>query len=139
MPVAYSVDHRRQRIHATGTGPVGVEDLANYIASRVRDGVYDYDQLIDLSTAQVDFASGEVMQVVRGARVHLSLKPIPFTAVVASAGSATYGVLRQLATLFSFEGASVQIVGSVDEGHHWLDQMQTERSSNPTADEGSGT
>jgi hypothetical protein len=106
-----------------------------YVAARVKDGVYDYDQLIDLSAAQLDVASPEVVQVIKQARTHLNKKPIPFTAIVASPGNATYGLTRQLATLFDFEGAAVQVVTTPDEGHVWLDQMSAERASERSAEE----
>ena len=102
-------------------------DLTAYISSRVRDGVYDYDQIIDLTRAELDVAPHEVIHVVKLARVHLSSKPIPFTAVVALPGSATFGLTRQLGTLFDFEGATVQIVESVEAANAWIDQMRVER------------
>jgi len=126
VPFSYTVDHRRQRIHAVGAGRVGVTDLTAYIASRVKDGVYDYDQIIDLSSAQLDVAPHEVIHIVKQARVHLSSKPIPFTAVVAHPGSVTFGLTRQLGTLFDFEGATVHIVESVEAANAWIDQMSVE-------------
>jgi hypothetical protein len=133
LPIGYTVDHRRKRIHAAASGSVTIADLGAYIASRVRDGVYDYDQLVDLSGAQLDIATQDVLQLVRQSRGNLSEKPIPFTAIVAEQGSWTYGVVRQLSTLFGFDGASVHVVDTVDEGREWLDQMQADaaRGSEP--------
>ena len=125
MPVSYSVDHRRQRIHAVASGAVSVADLSAYIAARVKDGVYDYDQLLDLSGATLDVASQEVLNMVRQARHHLAKKPIPFTAIVAQQGTATYGLARQLSTLFDFDGASVHIADSVATATAWLDEMRS--------------
>ena len=125
MPISYSVDHRRQRIHAAASGALHVADLAAYIAARVKDGVYDYDQLIDLSAATLEVTSSEVLNTFRQAREHLHKKPIPFTAIVAHQGTATYGLARQLATLFDFEGASVYITETAESGSKWLDQMRT--------------
>jgi len=125
--VSYTVDHQRERVHAIGTGTVTVADLATYITARVKDGVYDYDQLIELSEAELDVPPYDVIQVVKQARVHLSQKPIPFTAIVARTGTATFGLTRQLATLFDFEGASVQVFDSVEAAHTWLDQVLSER------------
>ena len=101
-------------------------DLAAYIAARVKDGVYDYDQLLDLSQASMDVVSGEVLKMVREARRHLADKPIPFTALVARPGTATYGLARQLATLFDFDGASVHVADSVEAASRWLDQVRSE-------------
>lgn len=125
MPVSYSVDHRRQRIHAVASGAVNVADFAAYIAARVKDGVYDYDQLLDFSGATLDVASQDVLNMVRQARHHLAKKPIPFTAIVAKQGTATYGLARQLCTLFDFEGASVHIADSVEAATVWLDEMRS--------------
>jgi len=135
VPFQYSVDHRRQRIRAVGSGAVSVTDLVSYVAARVKDGIYDYDQLLDLSDAQLDVASYEVIQVVKQARVHLSRKPIPFTAIVARIGTATFGLTRQLATLFDFEGASVHVFDSVDAANAWLDKMSAERREGRAASE----
>ena len=104
---------------------MNLADLSAYIASRVKDGVYDYDQLLDVSGAVLDVASNEVLNTVRRARVHLEKKPIPLTAIVATPGTATYGLARQLATLFDFDGASVHIASSIDEAKAWLDEMRS--------------
>lgn len=125
MPVSYSVDHRQQRIYAVVSGPVNLADLSTYIGARVKDGVYDYDQLLDISDATIDVVSHDVVAMVRQARAHLLKKPIPFTAIVAKPGTATYGLARQLATLFDFEGASVHIADSVGAATAWLDEMRT--------------
>jgi hypothetical protein len=125
VPVSYSVDHRRQRIHAVASGAVQLADLSAYIGARVRDGVYDYDQVLDISEATIDVASHDVLGMIRQARVHLANKPIPFTAIVAIPGTATYGMARQLATLFDFDGASVHIADSVEAATAWLDEMRS--------------
>lgn len=107
---------------------MNLADLSAYIAARVKDGVYDYDQLLDVSNAAIDVPSHDILTMVRQARVHLAKKPIPFTAIVATPGTAMYGLSRQLATLFDFDGASVHIANSVDAAMAWLDEM---RSGNP--------
>ncbi len=112
-----------------------MEDFAAYIAARVKDGVYDYDQLLDLTSAQLDTAPAELIEAVKRARVHLREKPIPSTAIVAAPGNATYGLARQLATLFGFEGATVQIVESVAAAHEWLDRTKTERQRGHSSSE----
>lgn len=127
VPVSYSVDHRLQRIHAVASGAVNLADLSAYIAARVKDGVYDYDQLLDISGAVLEVASHEVLNMVRRARVHLARKPIPFTAIVATPGTATYGLARQLSTLFDFDGASVHIASSVEAARSWLDEMRSDQ------------
>lgn len=105
---------------------MNVADLSAYIAARIKDGVYDYDQLLDLSGATLDVASYDVLNRVRQARVHLAKKPIPYTAIVAQQGTVTYGLARQLSTLFDFEGASVHITNSVEAATAWLDEMRSE-------------
>lgn len=132
MPISYSVDHRRLRIHAVASGALDIAHLAAYIAARVKDGVYDYDQLLDFSDATLDVASHDVLNRVRQARVHLAKKPIPYTAIVAKQGTATYGLARQLATLFDFEGASVHIADSLAAATAWLDEMRSEKQDGVT-------
>ena len=127
VPFTYSVDHKRQQVHAIGSGTLTINDFATYIAARVKDGVYDYDQLLELSGGDFDVSPRELIDAVKRARVHLREKPIPYTAIVATPGNATYGLARQLATLFDFEGATVQIFHTVDAGNAWLSRMRTER------------
>lgn len=110
---------------AVASGSLSLADLGTYIAARVKDGVYDYDQLLDLSEATLEVVSQEVLNMVRQARTNLHKKPIPFTAIVARQGTATYGLARQLATLFDFDGASVHIAESFKEASAWLDQMRS--------------
>lgn len=132
LPVSYTVDHRRQRVHAVASGSLSIADLGTYIAARVKDGVYDYDQLIDLSEAALDVVSQDVLDLVRRARPHLHQKPIPFTVIVARQGTATYGQARQLSTLFDFDGASVHIAESVKAANAWLDEMRSgDRHTSP--------
>lgn len=121
---------------AVGTGSVTTADLTTYIGARVKDGVYDYDQIIDLSGAQLDAFPREVIDAVKQARTHLGQKPIPFSAIVVTPGNATYGLARQLATLFGFEGATVQIIDSAAAASEWLDQVKAEREKGPAASEG---
>jgi hypothetical protein len=125
VPISYSVDHRRLRIHAVASGRLDITDLSAFIAARIKDGVYDYDQLLDLSDATLDVASHDVLNMVRQARVHLAKKPIPFTAIVAKEGTVTYGLARQLGTLFDFDGASVHIANSLAAATAWLDEMRS--------------
>ena len=122
-------------MNAVGTGTVTLADFGTYIAARVKDGVYDYDQLIDLSAAQLDAVPREVLDAVKEARTHLRQKPIPFTAIVATPGNATYGLARQLATLFGFEGATVQIADTAAAANEWLDRMKAEREKRPAGSE----
>ena len=133
LPFTYSVDHQRQQVNAAGTGTLTINDFTTYIAARVKDGVYDYDQVIDLSDAQLDTAPRELIDAVRKARVHLREKPIPYTAIVATPGNATYGLARQLATLFDFEGATVQLVSTVAEANDWLSRTRAERQHGKAA------
>lgn len=127
MPFTYSVDHQRQLVHAVGSGKLTLDDLAMYIAARVKDGVYDYDQLVELSDVQFDAPPGEVVDAVKQARVYLRDKPIPYTAIVATSGTAMHGLARQLATLFDFEGATVEIVDTVEAANDWLRRTRAER------------
>ena len=133
LPFSYSVDHQRQQVNAVGTGTLAVDDFATYIAARVRDGVYDYDQLLDFSNALLDADARELIDAVKRARVHLRDRPIPYTAIVAKPGNATYGLARQLATLFEFENATVQIVDTVAEGNDWLSRTRVERQKGPAS------
>jgi hypothetical protein len=136
VPVTYIVDHRRQRILATGSGAVTIAELTAYIAARVRDGVYDYDQLLDLANAELDVRVNEVLHDVKQARTHLGTKAIPLTAIVARQGTATFGLARQLATLFNFEGSSIQVCTSIEDAQEWMDKERAERRNNePAADD----
>ena len=122
-------------MNAAGTGTLTVDDFSTYIAARVKDGVYDYDQLVDLSNALLDTSPREVIDAVKKARVHLRERPIPYTAIVATPGNATYGLARQLATLFDFEGATVQIVNTVAEANDWLSKTRVERQHGKASSE----
>lgn len=125
LPIDYSVDHRQQRIKATAAGELNLADIESYITSRVRDGVYDYDQVVDLARAELRARAQDVVDVVNRARVHLSERPFPLTAIVATPGTGTYGVVRQLSTLFGFDGASIHVCDSTEDARAWLDEMRT--------------
>ena len=81
-PVAESawVDQSAQVI-----GDVTIGDLSAYIAARVKDGVYDYDQLLDMSGCTLDVSSHEVLNMVRDKRIDvcgLLSKRYPFEQII---------------------------------------------------------
>jgi hypothetical protein len=135
VPISYSVDRRLKRVRATGSGTIHVSDFAEYISARVRDGVYDYDQVIDLSAAHFDVAVHEVIQVIKQARVHLAGTSIPLTALVAHQGSLTYGLARQLAMLFEFEGATVNVAETVRAADEWIDHKRADPRASRSGDD----
>ena len=111
--------------------------MTAYIAARVRDGVYDYDQVLDFSGAEFDVRANELLHDVKQARVHLGKRAIPLTAFVAKQGTATFGLARQLATLFNFEGSSVHVCTALEAAHEWIDKERAERRHNELAAEDS--
>jgi hypothetical protein len=122
---------------ASGTGVVTIAELTAYIAARVKDGVYDYDQLVDFTDAELDVRASDVLYDVKQARVHLGKKAIPLTSIVAKPGTATFGLVRQLATLFNFEGATIQVCTSIEAAHAWMDKERADRRNNEPAAEDS--
>jgi hypothetical protein len=116
-----TVDHVNRRATGLGTGTITVADVENYVADRVRLGANGYLQLIDVRGVSVDIPPGEsVFARVMAARRELKAPEIPRTAFVASAGSAGFGFVRQLATELGFANATVAVFANKREAEAWL-------------------
>ena len=124
VPFTVSVDHARQRVTGVATGGITVADLGLYVAERVRQGAYSYPQLIDVRAATIDVPPGEsLFGIAMEQRRQFTAGAIPRTAIVANPGTATYGLVRQLAVQLGFSKAQVEVFSEIDEAESWLNRQ----------------
>jgi hypothetical protein len=121
LPFNLTVDHAKRRVTAVGSGAITIADIALYVAERVRQGVYSYAQLIDMRGATFDVPPGESLFArAMEARRESRAGEIPRTAILATQGTASYGLGRQLATQLGFTGATVVVFSSLVDAETWL-------------------
>ena len=121
MPFNLTVDHAKRRVTGVASGPITVADIALYVADRVRQGAYSYEQLIDMRDATIDLPPGDSLYArAMEARQQFSAGKIPRTAILATPGTANYGFARQLATQFSFANATVEVFPDQAAAEAWL-------------------
>lgn len=138
MPITYTVDHRSMRVYAIATELISAEDIAHYIADRFRDGVQDYDQLVDFSAAMFAVDADTLVQTVQSTRRNLGAGPVVPTAIVAPEGLGAEATARALAAAFSSSGAKMRIFGTQLAAASWLDRLREPRSGGPSLPEPGG-
>ena len=57
MPISYTLDRARRRIHTTVTGSVTVDDILQHFEAACREQILDYAELIDARDAAPPFLS----------------------------------------------------------------------------------
>lgn len=121
MPFTLSVDHAKRRVTGVASGQLTVGDIALYVADRVRQGAYSYEQLIDIRGATIDIPPGESLFVrAMETRRQYRAGTIPRTAILAVPGTANYGYARQMATRLGFANANVQVFTDQADAEVWL-------------------
>lgn len=122
MPIELTVEPDRGRVTGTGHGTITEEDLSDYVAARVRLGVYDLAQLIDLRDASFSIPADRGLHecLARARRAAGLTSRVPRTATVANAGTATYGFARQLAIRNSLAGNDFEVFESIADAEAWL-------------------
>jgi hypothetical protein len=121
LPLTLSVDHAKRRVTGVASGPITVGDIALYVADRVRQGAYSYEQLIDMRAATIDLPPGDSLYArAMEARRQYRAGKIPRTAILATPGTANYGYARQLATQFGFANATVEVFSDQAAAETWL-------------------
>ena len=122
VPISLTVDHERRRVTGVASGRVTLDEMRHYVEERVRQGAYSYPQLLDLRDAEITIPEYESMFArAMDARRELKAGEIPRSAFIARQGTATFGLLRQLATQVSFVHAAVEVFGTREEGEAWLE------------------
>lgn len=121
MPFVLTVDHSKKRVTGVASGSITVADIALYVADRVRQGAYSYEQLIDMRSASIDLAPGDSLFArAMEARQQFKAGKIPRTAILATPGTANYGFARQLATQLTFANATVEVFSDPAAAETWL-------------------
>ena len=121
MPFTLSVDHAKRRVTGIASGPITVGDIALYVADRVRQGVYSYEQLIDMRAATIDIPPGDSLFArAMETRRQFRAGEIPRTAILATPGTANYGYARQMATQLGFANATVEVFSDQAAAETWL-------------------
>lgn len=122
MPIDLTVEPDRQRVVAIGRGAITADDLTSYVAERVRLGVYDLPQLIDLRDSSFSIPAGRGLHdcLVRARRAAGITSQVPRTATVAKEGTATFGFARQLAITDGLAGHDFEVFESIADAERWL-------------------
>jgi hypothetical protein len=122
MPIDLTIQTERERVVAVAHGSVTPDDLEDYIAERVRLGVQDYKQVLDLREASLDLprSTGLYSVMLRARRAVGVESQVPRTATVAIPGTATFGLARQQAIQDNLRGHEFEVFDSLAAADAWL-------------------
>lgn len=106
------------------TGVVTLDDMRAYMAERMREGVYSYVQLVDAREATLSLPTDRnLFGTAQSVRRDLKASEMPRTALVATADTAMFGYLRQLAIQASLSvGAQIEVFAEMTDAEAWLDR-----------------
>ena len=120
MPLTFTVDHTRRRIYTTAIGPITPAHIAQFFSDRITTGVKDYDQIVDITGAQLILHDSDLKPLANDRKASLGGGPAGRTAWVAPTPEQYERALRLKGLLESL-GVSVSIFRSAEEAGAWLD------------------
>jgi hypothetical protein len=120
MPLTFTVDHARRRIHTKAHGPITTATVAQFFSDRITTGARDYDLLVDISAAEFLVHDNDLGPLANDRRASLGGATGGRTAWVAPAGEQHARALR-LKELLEKLGVSVCVFENTDAAAAWLD------------------
>jgi hypothetical protein len=125
MPITFEVDHAAQRVLATATGDIRIEDMVAYVSKLAALNVYAYATRFDARGAMVLLTAEETRRIVpliaRLRQEHGHAR----TAFVADS-DVSFGMARMYATLSADTDTGFMVYRSMDEGDAWLGWQRTQ-------------
>jgi hypothetical protein len=125
MPITFEVDHAAQRVLATATGDIRIEDMVAYVSKLAALNVYAYATRFDARGAVVLLTAEETRRIVpliaRLRQEHGHAR----TAFVADS-DVSFGMARMYATLSADTDTGFMVYRSMDEGDAWLGWQRTQ-------------
>jgi hypothetical protein len=125
MPITFEVDHAAQRVLATATGDIRIEDMVAYVSKLAALNVYAYATRFDARGAVVLLTAEETRRIVpliaRLRQEHGHAR----TAFVADS-DVSFGMARMYATLSADTDTGFMVYRSIDEGDAWLGWQRTQ-------------
>ena len=119
MPIAFEVDHAAQRVMATATGDIRIEDMVAFVNKLADIRVLSYAQRIDARGAVVAMTAEETRRIVpligRLREEHGHAR----TAFIADS-DVSFGMARMYATLSADTDSGFMVYRTLDEGDVWL-------------------
>ncbi|HUI05955.1 MAG TPA: hypothetical protein VL486_03005 [Verrucomicrobiae bacterium] len=129
MPISYTLDRARRRIHTTVTGSVTVDDILQHFEAACREQILDYAELIDARDAAPPFLSAaDIRRAAAAIGSRHVLPPCGPRAVMVSNG-VVFAMTRMFAVLVS-DLVPFEVFRDQTEAEKWL----AGRCTPPTAD-----
>ena len=95
MTMTLEVDHERQRLKVTASGPVSLDDITAHLRQEEEADALGYRELIEAADATATLSSAEVRSVVAMLRALGRKGALGPTAIIVS-DDVTYGMCRML-------------------------------------------
>jgi hypothetical protein len=122
MPVTYTIDQTRRRIHTRCTGDVTLIEVVDHFDALAQDPACPdrLDVLLDLTDQSSIPATSQLRLVTRKIEEVSSKVRFGNCAIVAP-GNILYGMIRVFTALSEGQFGSVRVFRAIDEARTWLD------------------
>jgi hypothetical protein len=129
MPISYTVVHRSMHINAVASGVISRDDIVRYVEERVRDGIPDYGQVIDLRSATFGVPPSEIVDALQSARRRLGVGPVVATAVLMETRSEMEPTAREFVAQLAATGVTVKLFRTFAASTSWIQKVRTSSSA----------
>lgn len=125
MPIAFEVDHATQRVMATATGDIRIEDMVALVNQLADLRVLAYSTRIDARGAAITMTAEETRRIVpligRLREEHGQAR----TAFIADS-DVSFGMARMYATLSADTDSGFMVYRTIEEGDVWLNWQRAQ-------------
>lgn len=128
MSFTFTSDAATRTLRSRATGRVNLADLLAFMEERVRQGLLDYDHLLDMRGVDIDLGYHEAGAFAAACRRLHATRSVGITAVVADS-DVTYGVARMIEMLLEFDGIVVAVFREQDAADTWLRGCRSVRTT----------
>jgi hypothetical protein len=123
MPITYTLDRERKRMHTRAEGLLTLADLQEHLDVEGHDRAEGYPELFDARGASTDITPDDVRVLVeRARRWQAEGRIVGPTAIVAD-NDVVFGMARMYAILCEFVEAPVEVFREVGPALAWLERV----------------
>ena len=120
MPIAFTVRHHNHRVSAVGWIDVTLSDFMQYVRARIASDIADFDQLLDLRRALLQFDRDEILSWIMAEHGALGNRPCGRIAVVSTGGTTPETVARTMQAELNKAGTECEVFFDWADAEDWL-------------------
>jgi hypothetical protein len=119
MPITFSIDRTRPRVHTTATGRVTFDEIMAHLDRTEAVHVGTYPQLLDARDATTGLSAGQVRALADRAG-SMARRGLLGPTAFAISHDASFGMARMYELLVEDRGVAVGVFRTLDEAERWL-------------------